>query len=38
MEFDIIYVNGDKYLMNLPIAPEGVGLTSLVLSRKSSKV
>jgi adenine-specific DNA-methyltransferase len=26
MEFDIIYVNGDKNLMNLSIAPEGVGL------------
>lgn len=26
MEFDIIYVNGDNNLMNLPMAPEGVGL------------
>jgi adenine-specific DNA-methyltransferase len=26
MEFDIIYVNGDNNLMNLPMAPEGEGL------------
>ena len=26
MEFDVIYVNGDNNLMNLPIAPEGEGL------------
>jgi adenine-specific DNA-methyltransferase len=26
MEFDIIYVNGDNNLMNLPMAPEGHGL------------
>jgi adenine-specific DNA-methyltransferase len=26
MEFDVIYVNGDNNLMNLPTAPEGEGL------------
>jgi adenine-specific DNA-methyltransferase len=26
MEFDVIYVNGDNNLMNLPMAPEGEGL------------
>jgi adenine-specific DNA-methyltransferase len=26
MEFDIIYVNGDNNLMNIPMAPEGEGL------------
>jgi adenine-specific DNA-methyltransferase len=23
MEFDLVYVNGDNNLMNLPMAPEG---------------
>jgi len=26
MEFDVIYVNGDNNLMNIPMAPEGEGL------------
>lgn len=25
MKFDVIYVNGDNNLMNLPMAPEGKG-------------
>ena len=25
MEFDVIYVNGDNNLMNIPMAPEGEG-------------
>jgi len=25
MEFDVVYVNGDNNLMNIPIAPEGEG-------------